>query len=298
MEYYGNNDYRDYLALQHHGILGMKWGKRNGPPYPLGASDHSAAEKKAGWRKSLGGGSGGDVKSKARKFVQSGAGGVAKAGSKVKSDRDKSKAESRAKKEEYKKKTVALAEEEARAYDRVSPKDHDAIGKIEDRYAEKAKKLHDEYYPPSPKKAAKAAYKEQKKAIKEKYKKESQKYYKEAIDSNSSLDNRALAETKMLKAGVKQRNALNKAKNEYRRSIGKKEKDYSEKNSVTTKMAIDKSDTKQTQQVKRDYNNVSDKDFFRLYGVSKKTYKKRVDQYGDPYKHALDEWEAKNKKKK
>lgn len=34
--------------LTHHGILGMKWGQRNGPPYPLGASDHSSAEKKAG----------------------------------------------------------------------------------------------------------------------------------------------------------------------------------------------------------------------------------------------------------
>ena len=31
--------------LQHHGILGQKWGKRNGPPYPLGYSDHSTAEK-------------------------------------------------------------------------------------------------------------------------------------------------------------------------------------------------------------------------------------------------------------
>lgn len=39
--------------LEHHGILGQKWGKRQGPPYPLGASDHSAAEKKAGWRDSL-----------------------------------------------------------------------------------------------------------------------------------------------------------------------------------------------------------------------------------------------------
>lgn len=31
----------------------MKWGKRNGPPYPLGVGDHSASEKKAGWMESL-----------------------------------------------------------------------------------------------------------------------------------------------------------------------------------------------------------------------------------------------------
>lgn len=39
--------------IYHHGILGQRWGQRNGPPYPLGASDHSSSEKKAGWRKSI-----------------------------------------------------------------------------------------------------------------------------------------------------------------------------------------------------------------------------------------------------
>lgn len=45
--------WRRQFCLQHHGILGQRWGKRNGPPYPLDASDHSASERKAGWRKSL-----------------------------------------------------------------------------------------------------------------------------------------------------------------------------------------------------------------------------------------------------
>jgi len=36
--------YDDYLF--HHGILGMKWGKRNGPPYPLTYKQHSIEEKR------------------------------------------------------------------------------------------------------------------------------------------------------------------------------------------------------------------------------------------------------------
>lgn len=39
--------------IWHHGIAGQKWGKRNGPPYPLDAEDHSVAEKKAGYQKSI-----------------------------------------------------------------------------------------------------------------------------------------------------------------------------------------------------------------------------------------------------
>lgn len=39
--------------LAHHGIKGQKWGDRNGPPYPLGAEDHSANEKKEKWYYSL-----------------------------------------------------------------------------------------------------------------------------------------------------------------------------------------------------------------------------------------------------
>lgn len=33
--------------LRHHGILGQKWGKKNGPPYPLGGGDYTVTEQKA-----------------------------------------------------------------------------------------------------------------------------------------------------------------------------------------------------------------------------------------------------------
>lgn len=44
----------DY-ELYHHGILGQKWGQKNGPPYPLKAESHSRLEKKDNWRRSLDG---------------------------------------------------------------------------------------------------------------------------------------------------------------------------------------------------------------------------------------------------
>ena len=53
---YYNPYVREELMLYHHGVLGQRWGKQNGPPYPLAAGAHSASEKKAGWKKSLAGG--------------------------------------------------------------------------------------------------------------------------------------------------------------------------------------------------------------------------------------------------
>lgn len=60
------NFYDDYIA--HHGILGMKWGKQNGPPYPLGSGDHSKSERSAGWKKSLGGGRNEEMYDRKKKF--------------------------------------------------------------------------------------------------------------------------------------------------------------------------------------------------------------------------------------
>lgn len=37
----------DKAELSHHGILNQRWGKRNGPPYPLKGGDYSPSEKKA-----------------------------------------------------------------------------------------------------------------------------------------------------------------------------------------------------------------------------------------------------------
>lgn len=47
MEYYGNNDWRDY-HLSHHGILGMKWGIRRFQPYSVHPRKGGASGKEVG----------------------------------------------------------------------------------------------------------------------------------------------------------------------------------------------------------------------------------------------------------
>ena len=37
--WYITRDNKRHNEIYHHGIKGMKLGKKNGPPYPLGASD-------------------------------------------------------------------------------------------------------------------------------------------------------------------------------------------------------------------------------------------------------------------
>lgn len=47
--------------------------------------------------------------------------------------------------------------------------------------------------------------------------------------------------------------------------------------------ASNKQDSSTTRKVKRDYNELSDKEFSARYHVGKNTYRKRVNKYGDPY---------------
>ena len=57
-EFLIHTDTGQELILEHHGILGQKWGVRNGPPYPLAEGKHSSAERKAGYKSSISGSSG------------------------------------------------------------------------------------------------------------------------------------------------------------------------------------------------------------------------------------------------
>lgn len=54
------------------------------------------------------------------------------------------------------------------------------------------------------------------------------------------------------------------------------------------RLTTNKTDTKITKEVKKDYNNSTNKEFRRKYATSKGRYAKRVEKYGDPYKYHRD----------
>lgn len=54
-----------------------------------------------------------------------------------------------------------------------------------------------------------------------------------------------------------------------------------------THLEVNPKESLVTQQVKRDYNSMSNDEFVRKYVVSKRRYAKRVDKYGDPYMHVM-----------
>lgn len=54
-----------------------------------------------------------------------------------------------------------------------------------------------------------------------------------------------------------------------------------------------KSDSEVTKNVKKDYNDLNNRTFFKKYATTKRTYANRVKKYGDPYLHAVEKRSAK-----
>lgn len=67
------------------------------------------------------------------------------------------------------------------------------------------------------------------------------------------------------------------------KAFDRKVEKLSNKTSSGKKMTASDSDSTVTKRVKKDYNNLSDAEFFKKYSVTKERYAKRVKKYGDPY---------------
>ena len=123
--------------LYHHGILGQKWGRKMGPPYPLGSGDHSATEKKEGWKKSLGGGRNESLYERGQKRAQKSSSELHSKDSnsyKKRADKKEEKLRNKLNKIEDKKEKVRDYNE---AYDRASE-----LSDKSDEMFKKAKEIH------------------------------------------------------------------------------------------------------------------------------------------------------------
>lgn len=129
------------------------------------------------------------------------------------------------------------------------------------------------------KKAAKQNYK----ADKIRAKRDLESWGRKA-DSKYSKDKRYRESGKLgndaEKAVAKYKKAKESAKSKYKQSI---------RDAKYGKVIANKTDTKTTKRVKKDYQNMTDKQFYNKYYASKNTYAKRVkrSKTGDPYRDRI-----------
>lgn len=137
MEYYGSLDvsaYSQMAYLSHHGILGQKWGKKLGPPYPLGSGSHSSSETKAA--KSAGiavGGSSGTYSGKKTKpsLIET----IKQNSAKKKAEEEKKKAEEEAAKATRRSNALKRLRGEGKGFD--GDDDEKFLDDLADRYDKK-----------------------------------------------------------------------------------------------------------------------------------------------------------------